>query len=263
MIKPKCEDTFLVKKKDLKNNYFSITFQPYSLVKKCKPGHFIQLQLPSTDIFFRRPMSIAGVTKEGDIEIIFHVVGKGTELLSKINKKGKVNILGPLGVPFTLPKKNERTIIIAGGVGFPPLMFLATEMIAKGYDPKSIEFFYGGRSKEDILEKTRLKKLGLNFHPITENGTYGEKGLVTKPVERFIKQHQNEKMRIFSCGPEGMLKAADQLGLKYNVPGQISLEAPMPCGVGICLGCVVPLTKGGHARVCTDGPVFEIGEVLL
>lgn len=262
MIKPTCEDTFLLKKRNLHNNYFSFTFRPYSQIKKCKPGHFIQLQLPETDIFFRRPFSIASVTSDGDIEIIFKIFGKGTALLANLKKGDRVNLLGPLGVPFTFPKKNEQTILIAGGVGFPPLMYLTVEMIAKGYDPKSIHFFYGGRTTDDIIEKKRLKKLGVNFYPATEDGSYGTKALVTKPVEDFIKS-SDAKMRIFSCGPTGMLKAADALGLQYNISGQLSLEAPMPCGVGICLGCVKEKTDGTHARVCCDGPIFEIGEIVL
>ena len=79
----------------------------------------------------------------------------------------------------------------------------------------------------------------------------------------FIENNNSHKSRIYACGPEGLLKAADNLGLEYNIPGQLSLEAPMPCGVGICLGCVVKLKSGGHARVCVDGPVFEIGEVVI
>ena len=98
---------------------------------------------------------------------------------------------------------------------------------------------------------------------MTEDGSYGEKGLVTGPVERYIKSGDKAKMRLYGCGPDGMLRAVNELGLRLGVPGQLSLEAPMPCGVGICLGCVVPLVKGGYARVCQDGPVFEIGEVAL
>ena len=111
--------------------------------------------------------------------------------------------------------------------------------------------------------RARIKKLGVNFHPVTEDGSVGEKGLVTKPVEDFIQSNKKSRMRIYGCGPEGMLKATDELGIRHGIPGQISLEAPMPCGIGICLGCVVELTKGGHARVCCDGPVFNIGEVKL
>ncbi len=264
MTKPTCEDTFLIKKRDLKNDYFSLTFQHYSRAGECAPGHFVHVQLPSTDIYFRRPMSVASSSADtGELEIIFKVFGRGTRLMGGLRKTDRVNILGPLGVPFKLPGKKERVIMVAGGVGFPPLLYLATRMVQRGYDPKQIEFFYGGRSAADIIEIPRIKRTGVNFHPVTEDGTVGEKGLVTRPVEQFIGSHTGEKLRIYGCGPDGMLRATNELGVRLNVPGQISLEAPMPCGVGICLGCVVPLVKGGHARVCCDGPVFEIGEVVL
>ncbi|MBN1212186.1 MAG: dihydroorotate dehydrogenase electron transfer subunit, partial [candidate division Zixibacteria bacterium] len=141
--------------------------------------------------------------------------------------------------------------------------FFAGELVRAGFDPKKIEFFYGGRTVFDILERSRIKKLGVNFHPVTDDGSFGRKALVTETVEEYILAHRDERVRLYGCGPEAMLKATDELGLKYSLPGQLSLEAPMPCGVGICLGCVVPLKAGGHARVCADGPIFEIGEVKL
>lgn len=264
MNKAYCVDCYVSNKRDLKNSYYSITFSDYDKCNLYKPGSFIQIELPETDLFFRRPMSVASVNNEkNEIEVIMKVVGRGTTYLSRVSKGDRVNILGPLGVSFKLPSKKEKAVIVAGGVGFPPLMYLAMEMINKGYDPKMIEFFYGGRSELDILEKSRLKKMKINLHPITEDGSFGEKGLVTKYVEKFITENKIAPMRMYGCGPEGMLKAVDDLGLKYDVPGQLSLEAPMPCGVGICLGCIVPLRKGGNARVCADGPVFEIGEVIL
>lgn len=264
MITISCEDTVLIKKRSLKNAYFSFTFGPYSRVNDCYPGNFIHLQLPETQIYFRRAMSVAGVNKKKkEIEIIFKVMGRGTELLSRFKPTDQVNIMGPLGNTFTPPRKNERAVIIAGGIGFPPLMFFAGELVRNGYDSKRIEFFYGGRTATDILERSRIKKLGLNFHPVTDDGSLGHRGLVTRIVEEYIKSHPGERLRLYGCGPEAMLKATDNLGLKYSLPGQLSLEAPMPCGVGICLGCVVSLKAGGQARVCADGPVFEIGEVAL
>ena len=264
MIRPSCEAATLLRHRDLKNNYFSLTFGPYSRVKECRPGSFIHVHLPHTDVYFRRAMSVAAIdAKTREIEIIFKVFGRGTTLLSKFAKDAKIDILGPLGVPFALPKKNERIVMVAGGVGFPPLMFLATDLVTRGYDPKQIEFFYGGRSDGDIVERSRIKKLGVNFHISTDDGSLGDKGVVTRSVEAFIQKHGNEKLRLYGCGPEAMLKATDQLGLKYRIPGQISLEAPMPCGIGVCLGCVVKTTTGEYVRVCVEGPVFNIGEVAL
>ncbi len=264
MTKLTCEDTLLIKKRNLKNNYYAAIFRTYSRVDQCRPGQFVHVQIPSSDVYFRRAMSIAGISvKRREIEVIFKVVGRGTRLLGDLHINDRINLLGPLGVAFRWPRKNETTVVVAGGVGFPPLMYLVTEMVRAGRAPRSIEFFYGGRSSADLIERTRIKKLGVNFHPVTEDGSLGQKGLVTGPVEKFLRGNKGRSMRIFACGPEGMLKVTNDLGIKYGIPGQVSLEAPMPCGIGICLGCVVPLTAGGHARVCCEGPVFDIGEVAL
>lgn len=215
-------------------------------------------------MFFRRAFSVASVSvTKHEIEIIFKVVGRGTRLMTELRKGDVVDLLGPLGQPFRFPRKTEQAILVAGGVGFPPLLFLTARLIEKGHDPGRIDFFYGGRTSMDVIERSRIKRLGVNFHPVTEDGSTGEKGLVTESVEELLIDRGAKKVRLYGCGPEGMLKATNNLGLRLGIPGQISLEAPMPCGIGVCLGCVVPLVKGGHARVCCDGPVFNIGEVAL
>lgn len=259
-----CETTPIRQIRHLKNNYHAMIVGPYSRANDCRPGHFVHLRMPATEIYFRRAMSVAGVhSRTQELEIIFKVFGRGTTILSGFGKGDTVDLLGPLGKPFAAPKKGERILLVAGGVGFPPLMYLAQDLIAHGMDPKRIEFFYGGRTADDLAERTRIKKLGVNFHPCTDDGSFGHRGFVTQAVEQFIRDHNDEKLRLYGCGPEGMLKATDEIGVRLGVPGQVSLEAPMPCGIGICLGCVVPLTAGGYARVCCEGPVFAIGEVRL
>jgi dihydroorotate dehydrogenase electron transfer subunit len=262
MTKATCEDTFVVKKRDLKNNYFSLTIAPFSQASKFKPGQFVHVRLPSTDIYFRRAFSIAAVnSKKKQLEIIFKVFGRGTRILGNLQKGAHLDLLGPLGKSFTFPGKSEKIFMVAGGVGFPPLMFLAEELVKQRYNPKSIHYFYGGRNRIDLIERARIRKLGINLHLVTDDGSLGERGLVTKPVEEMIGKFSNEKVRLYACGPEKMLEAVDKLGLKYKIPGQMALEALMPCGVGICLGCVVALKAGGYDRVCVDGPVFDIGVV--
>ncbi len=263
MIRPACEDTFVIKNRNLKNDYHLLALGPYLRASHCRPGHFVHIKLPTADVFFRRAFSIAHVPSRNRIEIILKVFGRGTKVMAGLRKGDPVNLLGPLGTPFKLPKKNETALIVAGGIGFPPLLFLTCEMIRRGWDPKRIVFFYGGRSAADIVERSRIKKLGITFLPVTEDGSLGETGLVTESVEKQILARRTDGFRIYGCGPPGMLKATNDLGLKYGIPGQLSLEAPMPCGIGVCLGCVVELSRGGHARVCCDGPVFDIGEVVL
>lgn len=264
MSRPSCEDTIVTKHRHLKNGYHSLTLGSYPRSAQCKPGSFIHIRLPESDILFRRAMSVASINPgEQQVEIIYKVFGRGTTRLSRMRQGDSLNVLGPLGAGFSRPRKGERIICVAGGVGFPPLLYLATDLLSRGFDPKKIEFFYGGRAAGDIIERDRIKKLGVNFHPVTEDGSVGERGLVTSHVAEFIEAHHKEKLRMYACGPDGMLRATNTLGLKLQVPGELSLEAPMPCGIGVCLGCVVPLTDGGYARVCVEGPVFKIGEVKL
>ena len=264
MIKYAPVTTSITRRRHLTGDYHSLTFGPLPSAAKCRPGQFVHIRMPNSQIYFRRAMSIASVDVEKqELEIIFRVCGRGTTLLSGCPQNSTLDILGPLGGSFTPPKKGETALLIGGGIGFPPLMYLATELVRKGFDPANIEFFYGGRTADDILEQARIKKLKLRFQPVTEDGSLGVKGLVTKAVVDRIEKTSGEKFRIYSCGPEAMLKAVDDLGLRLGIPGEVSLEAPMPCGYGVCLGCVVPLRAGGHARVCQEGPIFQIGEVLL
>jgi dihydroorotate dehydrogenase electron transfer subunit len=254
----------LIAKRDLNNNYFSQTFAPLSRAKDCLPGQFVHIQLPNGAVFFRRAFSVASVdTRKHAVEIIFRIFGRGTRVLGGLKIGDSISILGPLGVPFARPGKKEIAVMVAGGIGFPPLLFHAEALVKSGFDASRIFFFYGGKGTGDIVERSRIKKLGVTFVPVTEDGSLGQKGLITTPLGAFLSANTGSALRIYGCGPEGMLKAVNNLALKHKVEGQLSLEAPMPCGVGICLGCVVPLTNGGHARVCWDGPVFNIGEVAL
>lgn len=264
MTKPIVETVAIRRLRNLKHNYFAITFGPFSQAAACRPGSFVHVRIPHSDIYFRRAMSVAASDpRTKSVEIIFKVFGRGTTLLSQLERGDVIDVLGPLGVPFAWPPKAERVVMVAGGVGFPPLLFLAERLRAKGLDPRRIDFYYGARTREELVERARIKALGVNLYVVTDDGSMGEKGLVTGPLEKRLAAPDRGKIRLYACGPEPMLKAVDALGVRYNVPGQVSLEAPMPCGIGVCLGCVVPLNAGGYARVCCDGPVFQIGEVRL
>lgn len=264
MSKIACEFTRVVRHRNLKNEYFSLTLSPFSRISSCRPGQFVHVELPHSDIFFRRAFSIASVSEDNsELELIYKVFGRGTRLLSSLRKDDPVSLLGPIGVPFRPPRKNQTAVMVAGGIGFPPLLYLATDLINCGFDPGRIEFFYGGRSKKDLIEQNRIKKLGVRYHPVTEDGSVGEKGMVTGPVTRMLELTNPGKPVLYSCGPEPLLKAVNSLGQQRQIHGQLAIEAAMPCGIGVCLGCVVQRVAGGYARVCVDGPVFDIGEIAL
>jgi len=262
MTKATCEDTRLIKRRNLRNDYYSFTFAPFSAAGRCRAGHFVHARLPTGEVFFRRAFSVASVDpEENEVELIMKVMGRGTRIMAGMRNGDPISLLGPLGRPFAPPRKSERAILVAGGVGFPPLLNLADQMIRRGHDPEKIIFLYGGRSRADIVERSRIRRLGVQLRIMTEDGSLGDRGLVTDPLNEIVQG--GGPARVYACGPEGLLKAVNEQALTLKVPGQLALEAPMPCGIGVCLGCVVPLTAGGHARVCCDGPVFEIGEVAL
>ncbi len=258
------ETTEVLKKRDLGQNCFHLILGTFSKTKSIKPGQFIHIKtINGGGVFFRRAFSIFDINpKENSIEILFKVFGRGTAELSKAQKGDKINVMGPLGNGFTLPSKKITSIIAGGGIGMPPLYFLAKYMIEKGYNSEKIWFFYGGKTKNELMELSKIKKLGINLVISTDDGSYGFKGFVSQAINDNFDGLNGQNI-LFACGPLGLLKAIDQMALREKMSGQISLEAPMPCGIGICLGCILPLREGGYTRVCREGPVYKIGEVIL
>lgn len=257
------ENLNIIKKTDLGRDNYVIDLAPFSKAGAVKPGRFIHVKIPRTDVFFRRAFSVYDINPgEKSISIIFKVLGRGTALLAGLRKGDSLSVLGPLGNGFNLPSRRETAILAAGGIGMPPIYLLAKKLLEKRFDKTKLLFFYGGASGADLVDIRRIKKLGLKLLPATEDGTLGFKGVVTDAIRDKIATADG-KFRIYACGPEGMLKAVDRLAGELRMPGQLSLEAPMPCGLGVCLGCIRPLAAGGYTRVCREGPVYNIGEVLL
>jgi dihydroorotate dehydrogenase electron transfer subunit len=156
-----------------------------------------------------------------------------------------------------VPDSATNLALVAGGVGMPPLSFFA-ETLRRSRPDVPIALFYGGRSRADLLELTRWQALGVRIFPATDDGSYGDHGLVTAPLH--AEHHRQPFDYLAACGPRPMLRAVQQFGLAEGIPGQLSLEARMACGVGACLGCVCAVVSGNR-RVCVDGPVFALDEV--
>jgi dihydroorotate dehydrogenase electron transfer subunit len=182
-------------------------------------------------------------------------------MLSALHETDLLDVLAPLGKGFDLGEVEEEKLIVGGGVGLAPLYLLAKELAATS----KVRLFAGGRTRDDILCITEFERLGVECYTATEDGSLGERGLVTEALVRRLNE-LNGKVTIYACGPHGMLNAVAGIAAKRNIPCQVSLEGYMACGVGACLGCVAP----GHSHspetpdfrcVCTDGPVFESGEL--
>jgi len=252
---------------DTAGRYFRLTIDGFRSARKILPGHFVHIKVaPLMDPLFRRAFSIADYDKpSGTLDVVYKVMGKGTSLLAQIKKGDVLDLIGPLGNCFSLPARRKTVIMVAGGVGFPPLYFLSKYLIQMGHPEDNILFFYGGRSRNDLVEMPRIRKLGVELIASTDDGTLGYKGFVTAALEERLPAIDSRNAVVYGCGPEPMLAALQDLAPKLNLTGQVSLEAPMPCGVGVCLGCVKPtaVDPARYVRVCLEGPVFELGEIRL
>ena len=225
------------------------------LLQEFDPGQFVQLLVQdSSAIFLRRPISINYIDKENnEMWLLVQSVGKGTKKITEMKVGEVLNLLFPLGNKFTEPEANAKTLLIGGGVGTAPLLFLGKRLKENGFDP---EFLLGGRSAMDITQIQDFKKLG-DVHITTEDGSMGVKGLITHhPV---LKEKVFDK--IYTCGPKPMMIAIARYATEMKIDCEASLENHMPCGFGACLCCVEKTKEKGNICVCTEGPVFNINEL--
>ena len=216
------------------------------------PGQFVEIRVDgSPTTFLRRPISINFVdTEANELWLLVAVVGDGTRQLSRLQKGDTLNCLLPLGNGFTMPQKQaERILLVGGGVGVAPLLYLGQEMKLMGAEPT---FLLGARSAKDLLMLDAFKAVGRVFIT-TEDGSKGEKGFVT---DHSIWQQESFDL-VSTCGPGPMMKAVARLSKEKGVPCEVSLENRMACGVGACLCCVEKTKDKGNVCVCTEGPVFD------
>lgn len=242
---------------------FRVKLAASMIAAAAKPGQFIQIRVAdelSVDPLLARPISIYRINKEeGSITVLFRVVGRGTKMLAAKRKGETLAIWGPIGNGFEIPEDAGNIALIAGGIGMPPL-FCLQEQLGLLPDAPPITLFYGGKTNKDLLEMELWGKNHVPMKVATEDGSFGFKGFVT---ELFIKEHQiNNYDYIVACGPTPMLGEVQKIAVLSAIPGQISLEARMACGVGACLGCTCQTNRGSR-RVCVDGPVFSIKEVIF
>jgi len=209
------------------------------------PGQFINIKIDG--LYLRRPISVCDV--ENDIvTIIYKVVGKGTEILSKM-QKGRLDILTGLGNGYDTSVSGDKPLLLGGGVGVPPLYLLAKKLIKEG---KNVSVVLGFNTKDEIFYENEFKALGANVFVTTVDGSYSIKGFVTDAAKDIDYSYY------YTCGPEPMLKTIYR---SLNTSGQLSFEERMGCGFGACMGCSCK-TVTGYKRICKDGPVLFKEEIL-
>lgn len=222
---------------------------------QAKPGQFVMLKVRSgTTPLLRRPFSICAVQDE-QVLLLYRLVGEGTHLMTEIKPGQKVPVLGPLGQGFTTPKKDQLAILVAGGVGIAPLIFMASAL-----DHVQYQFLAGFNTAEEITPLDQLGLSGLPLSVATDDGSAGYAGFVTGLLEKTLAKHSAQnRLIIFACGPKVMLKKAVAIAETSRIPCQVSLESSMACGLGACQGCAVKTAatqKQPYLHVCKNGPVF-------
>jgi len=240
------------------DDIFRFSLKAPDIAADAKPGQFVMVRAgEGMDPLLRRPFSVHQVTGDGVVQILFKVIGKGTQMLSRLQAGECLDVLGPLGQGFTYGD-NNRNYLVGGGIGIAPLLFLAKQLLKKN-DPSSIKVLLGARTGDevDVLAED-FGSMGLEVLLATEDGSLGQKGLVTELMIPF----NDTPVKVYGCGPYPMLRAVVNMCNKKSWNCQVSLETIMACGLGACLGCtILGADMKGYVHVCKNGPVFNADEV--
>lgn len=253
------KDLRIAGKDKLANNYVLLRLtDDTAALPPMVPGQFVQIRVEhSSGTLLRRPISINMVDRErNELWLLIHEVGNGTRALGRLEQGDSVNVLFPLGNGYTLPAEGARrtkVLLVGGGVGTAPMLYLGQELAARGHEPV---FLLGGRSKTDLLELEAFERTGRVF-VTTEDGTLGERGYVTQ--HSILEKEQFDAIK--TCGPKPMMVSVARFAKAHGVACEVSLENLMACGLGACLCCVEKNKEGHNVRVCTEGPVFSIEQL--
>lgn len=258
-------------RREVAPGYFALSLGSPEIAGAARAGQFVHI-LPHTrateadslwsfDPFLRRAFSIMEVRGD-DFEILFRVEGRGTALLSRAEEGQWLDVLGPLGNGFTLEKAQKSAVMVGGGVGVPPLVFAEKALRLRGVETQML---IGARSSTDVLCEHQFTSLFI----ATDDGSRGHHGRVGDLLERALQQSLPDA--VFACGPYAMLRAVAAICDLKNVICEVSLEENMPCGIGVCNGCVVPMRAsetdlegddyGRYRRICVHGPACDARDI--
>lgn len=240
--------------------YYAMTVVAPAIAARFRPGQFVAVAVggPETSMLLRRAFSIHGVRPDhgGTVEFVFAVVGPGTRWLAERRTRDVIDIAGPLGRPFPVPRDPVSCLLIGGGYGSAPLFPLAERLRGRGC---TVDFLLGGAAIDRVFGALTARRSGRTATITTEDGSMGVRGLVTDVLSQVI--HESRTDVIYACGPMGMLRKVTALANRYDIPVQVLVEESMACGIGVCMTCVLPVIgEDGVTRMvrsCVDGPVFR------
>ena len=245
------DDFIVVENRRLNPEYVVLTLQLDRDLPEMHPGQFAEVRVDNApDTFLRRPISIHDVDKEKrQLKLLVQEVGEGTRAMGRLQKGDGLNLVYPLGNSFSDPV-SENVLLVGGGCGVAPLLFLGRRLKEKGITPR---FLLGARNDDGLLALGEYEKVG-EVNVTTEDGSAGTKGFVVHhPLMRTGSPGYGH---IYTCGPDAMMRVVAKYARNHNIKCEVSLENRMACGIGACLCCVTD-TVEGHKCTCTDGPVFD------
>ena len=251
------QNTDVIFNKSVGPETFLMGLRSGEIVAEAAPGQFVMIQVsPGLSPLLRRPFSICGILGDDLFLVLYRVVGQGTAILSRVKKGESVSVLGPLGRGFEFPEGRQRSLLVAGGMGIAPLLFLAQVI-----ESRHVMFMAGYRSSDEILSIDEIGLSNMEILMSTDDGTTGHRGPITDLLEAQLGINSKGAPVVFACGPLPMLKRVATQTIHHDVPCQVSLETTMACGIGACQGCAVKSASPEirpYYHVCQDGPVFDV-----
>lgn len=255
----------------LSSDYNVIAIAAPAIAAAARPGQFVMLKAAAGfDPLLRRPFSVFEIRRDdrgapAGFTVLSKRIGASTRLLYDLRAGDRLGCLGPLGQPWPLVDAPARALMVAGGVGLAPFVTLAEALRPRGVP---MTLFYGARRAAELFCLDLFERLGVELVLTTEDGSRGERGLVTAPLERALieaRRADAARHHVYACGPEPMMAAAARLAMRYETPCHVSMERIMGCGVGGCYSCVVPIRSGAghhHVRSCVEGPVMAAEQII-
>lgn len=254
-------------------HYQSLTIVAPEIGERVRPGQFVNVSCgDERSYILRRPFSVYRVHRRGGwastMELVFDIRGPGTRYLSQLRAHANIDLVGPLGRGFALPKRRAHCLLVGGGIGAVPLFFLADDLRNEGH---RVDVILGARTAGLLLNHIEARRLASVCRITTEDGSQGEQGLVTDILPETIERCESEV--VYACGPHPMLAAVSKVCGDHKIHVQVAVEELMACGYGVCMTCVMPIRRQVrrqgetveevvYARSCTEGPVFNGASVV-
>lgn len=266
--------------------YWTVSLSSSHIAERARAGQFVNIATGAQSALLRRPFSISSVSRSGPaagtVEVVFAATGPGTRWLSQVDSHDRLDVVGPLGRPFPLPRRRVPCLLVGGGYGVAPLFFLADALRGEGM---RVDLIAGAASQDRLYDTIRAKRTTASVVFTTEDGSFGTAGLVTDVFDEVVERAGSAV--VYACGPMPMLRAVSLRAAERDLPCQAAVEEHMACGVGVCWTCVVPTTRsadtdgadasgeGGAGdadadgaatevrmrRACIDGPVFNAARI--